>query len=157
MSYAPDLRLHVSVPRLHIYVLQPWISRMSRIQRFLISLFVAVFTYSCGGVLDWLVTRRYLPQTALILGGAMVSMAIGSLILTTLSQLQQRYNLLVDRLQRIAELNHHIRNALQVIVYTNVPERDSEAIRKVKTAVMRIQGVLEEQSAGSRHFTGSFR
>jgi hypothetical protein len=47
-------------------------------------------------------------------------------------------------LQEIAELNHHIRNALQVIVFNNVPERSAEAIKQVDAAVTRIESVLGE-------------
>ena len=54
---------------------------------------------------------------------------------------------MVDRLQRIAELNHHIRNALQVIAYHNVPERSERAIQQVNAEVVRIEGVLREVSA----------
>ena len=47
-------------------------------------------------------------------------------------------------LQRIAELNHHIRNALQVIAYHNVPERSEREIQQVNKAVIRIESVLRE-------------
>jgi len=45
-------------------------------------------------------------------------------------------------LLRIAELNQHIRDALQVILFTNVFQRNAEAVRKVNAAVMRIESVL---------------
>ena len=45
-----------------------------------------------------------------------------------------------------AELNHHIRNALQVITFNNVPERSAEAIKQVDAAVSRIKWCLEEAS-----------
>jgi hypothetical protein len=48
-----------------------------------------------------------------------------------------------DRLRRIAELNHHIRNALQVIACDKVPERSERAIQ-VNKAVIRIELVLRE-------------
>jgi hypothetical protein len=34
-------------------------------------------------------------------------------------------------MRRIAELNHHIRNALRVIVHHNVPKRSERAIQQV--------------------------
>ena len=45
-----------------------------------------------------------------------------------------------------AELNHHIRNALQVITFNNVPERSAEAIKQVDAAVSRIKWCLEKAS-----------
>jgi hypothetical protein len=45
-------------------------------------------------------------------------------------------------LQRIAELNHHIRNALQIITFNNVAERSTEAIKRVDSAVTRVESTL---------------
>jgi hypothetical protein len=150
MSSAPtDVRLQVSVP-------QPWIARMSRIRRVLISLTATASIFFCGGILDWLIAHQYLPQLSLMIAGAIISLAAGLLILKTLAEIQKRYQTLVERLLRIAELNQHIRDALQVIVFTNVPERTAEAIRKVNAAVMRIESVLREEAAGSRCFVGRF-
>jgi hypothetical protein len=42
------------------------------------------------------------------------------LVFQILTDIQERYQAMLDRLRRIAELNHHIRNALQVIAYHNV-------------------------------------
>jgi hypothetical protein len=105
---------------------------------------VAALVFTGGGVLDFLVSRQYLPPTSLVLGGAAVALALGGLVFQLLTNIQKRYAAMVDRLQRIAELNHHIRNALQVIVYTNVPERSERAIQQVSAAVIRIESVLRE-------------
>jgi hypothetical protein len=43
------------------------------------------------------------------------------------------------RLRRIAELNDHIRNALQVIASHNVAERDDRAIQQVNAEIVRIE------------------
>jgi gas vesicle protein len=80
----------------------------------------------------------------LMLAGAIVSTAVGLLFLKTLSEAHERYQSVVQRLQQIAELNHHIRNALQVITFNNVPERSAEAIKQVDAAVSRIESVLRE-------------
>jgi hypothetical protein len=53
-------------------------------------------------------------------------------------------------LQRIAELNHHIRNALQIITFNNVAERSTEAIKRVDGAVTRIESALREASPSPR-------
>ena len=79
--------------------------------------------------LDWFVTRRHLPRISLMLGGGAVALAVGLLVFQILTDIQERYQAMLDRLRRIAELNHHIRNALQVIAYHNVPERSERAIQ----------------------------
>lgn len=56
-----------------------------------------------------------------MLAGAAVASAVG-LVFQILRDLQKRYLAVLERLHLIAELNHHIRNALQVILSTNVLE-----------------------------------
>ena len=130
--------------RPQVSVQQPWIVRISRVHRALVSFAVAACIFLSGGVLDWLVVYQYLPRISLMLAGAAVALAVGALVFQILTDIQKRYQAVVDRLRRIAELNHHIRNALQVVVSTNVPERSERAIQQVNAAVIRIESVLRE-------------
>jgi len=134
-------------PRLQISIQQPWFARTSRVQRALVGCAVGAFIFLSGGVLDWFVTRQYLPRISLMLAGAAVALAVGLLVFQLLTDIQERYQAMMDRLQRVAELNHHIRNALQVIAYHNVPERSERAIQQVNAEVLRIESVLREVSA----------
>jgi hypothetical protein len=127
-------------PRLQISIQHPWFAIISRVQRALVGFAVGAFIFLSGGVLDWFVTRQYLPPISLMLAGAAVALAVGLLVFQILTDIQERYQAMLDRLRRIAELNHHIRNALQVIAYHNVPERNERA-------VVRIESVLREVSA----------
>jgi hypothetical protein len=133
-------------PPLHRSVHLPWMARLSRAHRALIGCAVAAVVFAGGGMLEWLVTHDYLPQRSLMLAGAVVALALGILVYQLLADIQVRYQAMVVRLQQIAELNHHIRNALQVIAYHNVPEleRSTRAIQEVSAAVMRIESVLRE-------------
>jgi hypothetical protein len=139
LSFAPtDLRLQLSAQ-------ERWIARLSRVKRVLSSFAVAAFLFSSGGLIDWLVNHHFLPRTCFMLSGAVVSLLVGLLFLKTLSEVHERHEVLAQRVHRIVELNHHIRNALQVITFTNVPERSPEAIKQVDTAVARIESVLRER------------
>jgi len=134
-------------PRLQISIQHPWFAIISRVQRALVGFAVGAFIFLSGGVLDWFVTLQYLPRISLMLAGAAVALAVGLLVFQILSDIQQRYQAMVDRLRRIVELNHHIRNALQVIAYHNVPERTELAIQQVNAEIVRIESVLREVSA----------
>ena len=134
-------------PQFQISIQQPWFARTSRVQRALVGCAVGAFTFLSGGVLDWFVTRQYLPRISLMLAGAAVALAVGLLVFQLLTDIQERYQAMMDRLQRVVELNHHIRNALQVIAYHNVPERSERAIQQVNAEVLRIESVLREVSA----------
>ena len=134
-------------PGLQISVPQPWFAILSRVQRALVGFAVGAFVFLSGGVLDWFVTRQYLPRISLMLAEAAVALAVGLLVFQILTDIQERYQAMLDRLRRIAELNHHIRNALQVIAYHNVAERNERAIPQVNAEVVRIESVLREVSA----------
>ena len=118
----------------------------SRGQRLLAGVVIGALIYMGGGVLDWFVTRQYLPRISLMLSGAAVSLAVALLVFKILTDVQRRYQAMVHRLQRIVELNHHIRNALQVIAYHTATERSERAIQQVNAAIVRIEAVLREVS-----------
>ena len=82
-----------------------------------------------------------------MLAGAAVALGVGLLVFQILTNIQERYRAMLDRLRRIAELNHHIRNALQIIAYHNVQERSERAIHQVNAEVVRIESVLREISS----------
>ena len=130
--------------RLRVPIQQPWSLRISRGRRVLVSFAVTASVFLSGGVLDWLVSHQHLPRISLMLAGAAVALAVGILVFQILTDVQKRYQAVVDRLRVIKELNHHIRNALQVIVFTNVPERSEQVIQQVDTAIIRIDSILRE-------------
>lgn len=133
-------------PRLQTSIQQPWFATTSATARALVSLALGGFVFLSGGVLDWFVTRQYLPRISLMLAGAVVALAVGLLVFQILSNIQARYQAMLDQLRRIAELNHHIRNSLQVIAYHNIPARDERAIQQVNVEVLRIESVLRDVS-----------
>jgi hypothetical protein len=128
--------------QLQVSIQQPWFVIISRGQRVVAGSALAGLVFLSGGVLDWFVTRQYLPRISLTLGGAAISLGIGLLMFQILTNIQKRYQMMLDQLRRIAELNHHIGNALQVIAYHNVPDRSERAIQQVNAQVARIQTAL---------------
>ncbi len=128
--------------RLQISLQHPWFVIFSQGQRVVVSSAIAALVFSSGGVLDWFVTREYLPRISLMMGGAAISLGVGLLTFQILTNIQRRYQMMLDQLRRVAELNHHIRNALQVIAYHNVPDRSERAIQQVNAQIARIQTAL---------------
>ncbi len=141
--------------RFQTTIQQPWFAILSSTHRALAALVVAAAVFLSGGVLDWFVTRQYLPRISLMLAGAAVSSAVGLLVFQILTDIEKRYRGLLDRMRRIVELNHHIRNALQVIAYNNVPERTVPAVQQVTAQLARIESVLREVSAALGERAGS--
>jgi hypothetical protein len=70
--------------------------------------------------------------------------ALGLLVFRVLTDVHEHYEAILDRLRLIAELNYHIRYALQVIAFHNVPERSARSVEQARSAVSRIESVLRE-------------
>jgi len=137
---------HSGLSRLHPSIQQPWFVIQSPTQRAFVSVFMGVVVFLGGGLLDWFVTRQYLPPRSLMLGGLGVALFVSVLVFQILSDLRKRYQAISAQLRRMLDLNHHIRNALQVIVYHNGPDRSEQAIQQVKDEVTRIESALREAS-----------
>ena len=67
------------------------------------------------------------------------------LIWVVLTAVRDRRRRLIEYVRRVAELNHHVRNALQVIVYhAAVTDRSPEDSEMLAAAVKRVDAALSE-------------
>lgn len=62
---------------------------------------------------------------------------------------QRRYRALMRRLQIIASMNHHVRNALQAISYSPYAKQEHQ-IQVIQDSVARIQWALDQVLTGKR-------
>jgi hypothetical protein len=51
-------------------------------------------------VLDWFVTRQYLPRISLMIAGAAVALAVGLLVFRILTDIQERYQAMSERFNK---------------------------------------------------------
>lgn len=64
---------------------------------------------------------------------------------------QRRQNrFLMQRLEVIADMNHHVRNDLQVIQYSAYLTKDKEHIQRIEQSLGRIQWALREVLTGKQ-------
>ena len=75
---------------------------------------------------------------------AIASLVIGLLVSKILTLAWERRQALQRRLDMIAEMNHHIRNALEVIVSCGYQTRDPEVIACIREATDRVVWALSE-------------
>ena len=59
-----------------------------------------------------------------------------------------RYNTILRQLRVISEMNHHVRNALQPILYSPYMKEQAEQIRVIHDGTQRIQWALREVLPG---------
>jgi hypothetical protein len=123
---------------------------VSPLKRALASGAIAMVIFWSGGALDWFVTWNYLPRISLMLAGALIALVVGTLVFRILTDVHIRYAALVQRLERIAALNHEIRNGLQVIACHNAVKEGASASPEVNAAVAQIETALQEISGALR-------
>jgi len=102
-----------------------------------------VFVIASGA--DLLMLREH--ETARItieLSDGVTSLAIGLLAFQLIRMHQERRAKLRRRVEVIADMNHHVRNALQVISLSTHGKESEEEIAAIRESMSRIQWALRE-------------
>ena len=109
-----------------------------------ISIASGVLTFLLVVLVHWLVYVLWLEMEGIrVVGGVVAGIAVMLLIQHALMDQRRERQESLRRFELIAEMNHHIRNALQAISYERY-SADEAASQRLKEAVERIQWVLEE-------------
>jgi hypothetical protein len=105
----------------------------------------AGFISAVGLGFDRLLLQEGVPRVGvLVLSNMLTGLVGGALFLQTKIRAQEKQKLLEERLQKIADMNHHIRNALQVMVFYRHQITDPEAGLLLQKSIERIEWTLEE-------------
>jgi hypothetical protein len=121
---------------------------MNRILRnqsnLLAGVMAAVIFFVIDDFLDHLMLRITSANIALEISDAITAILIGGMVVQLSLMYRQRQQQAHARVQRIAEMNHHVRNALQVITYWSLAEKEKRQVELIQDAVNRIQWALRE-------------
>jgi hypothetical protein len=79
-----------------------------------------------------------------VLSNALTGVVAGAFLYVYARKEEKIKNLLQSRMVIVAEMNHHIRNALQVICYYAYRESDQRVVQMIKDSVNRIDWALRE-------------
>jgi hypothetical protein len=93
--------------------------------------------------------RLFAAVDAIVLG------ALSGTIAWVYQRRQNRY--LAQRLEVIADMNHHVRNDLQVIHYSAYMTKDKEHIQRIEQSLGRIDWALREVLTGKQLRSGPER
>ena len=104
----------------------------------------AVIFFIIDDFLDHLMLHISSANVALEISDAITALLIGALVAHMAVLYRQREAYAQARVERIAEMNHHVRNALQVITYWSLEEKEKRQVELVQDAVNRIQWALRE-------------
>ncbi len=120
---------------------------LARIRRVWLAVLVfAVAFFALGLLADWaLIHARGISQiqAAAIIDG-FFAIVVAALVYRVLCHDRERRLKVVERLETINEMNHHIRNALQVISFNVHKESNEFELAEIKRAMYRIQWALRE-------------
>lgn len=101
-----------------------------------------------GIILDRLLIKEGLPRLdMLIFSNGLTGLFAGGLFWQMAREAKSHRDLVAERMKTIAELNHHIRNALQVIKFLGGQSRtglDDIQLQLINNSVDRIEWALRE-------------
>jgi hypothetical protein len=114
----------------------------------LLSLLVVVIVSAIGIILDRLLLKEGLPRMdMLIFSNGITGLFAGGLVFQLAREEKASRDLVAERMKTIAELNHHIRNALQVIKFLGGQKStglDEMQLQLINDSVNRIEWALRE-------------
>lgn len=84
----------------------------------------------------------------LLFTNGLTGIVAGLLFYSLTNYERMRRNLIRNRLRTIAEMNHHIRNSLQVITYATATQKNAESVEMIRNSVERIEWALREVLPG---------
>jgi hypothetical protein len=117
----------------------------SLFSRFAWAVSSAVVTFVAMLLIDWVFARFGLRREETLVDNFLLSALVFGLVLTQQWQHEKELERSRRVLRVVAEMNHHTRNALQVIVSrSTLSIADSNAISEIREAVKRIEWSLRE-------------
>lgn len=123
--------------------------RDSRSRLIALCLLVIVLVWLVGFGFDRLLARDGVTRfDILLISNALTGIVAGFLFYSLTNYERLRRNQMRDRLRTIAEMNHHIRNSLQVITYATAAQGNSESVEMIRSSVERIEWALREVLPG---------
>ncbi len=118
---------------------------LSNIRIFLMALIAALTVFVVGTALDLLLIHEHNKRLVVVeASDALGGIVAGVLSIRILQYERERRARLRQRIEVIADMNHHVRNALQVISFHAYSTADKEQLEAVKESMERIQWALKE-------------
>ncbi|HUI84100.1 MAG TPA: hypothetical protein VL240_07750 [Candidatus Binatia bacterium] len=120
-------------------------SRNSKTRLIVLCVVVVLLVWAIGYGFDRLLARDGITRSDILLtSNALTGIVAGFLFYSFTNYERLRRRIVDERLRTIAEMNHHIRNALQIITYATVTANDDESVEMIRTSVERIEWALRE-------------
>ena len=124
------------------------LGRDSRVRLIVLCVCVVLLVWVVGFGFDHLLARDGVTRTdILFVSNALTGIVAGFLFYSLTNNERLRRKLVRERLRTIAEMNHHIRNSLQIITYATAADTE-ESVELIRDSVERIEWALREVLPG---------
>lgn len=120
------------------------LSREARRKLLLVTVSFAVAAFLVSQLLHYLLVPDLGPYRERIMAEGASALILGLLVWKLLHNAYRARQRTLARVQVVAELNHHVRNALEVISLSAYITHDEQAIRRIMEGVNRIDWALRE-------------
>jgi len=121
----------------------------SKTRLVLICVAVVLFVWAVGFALDRLLIHDGVTRIeVMLLSNGLTGLVAGYLFYTWAVNERIRRESIRERLRTIADMNHHIRNALQVITYATATGKDDASVELIRSSVERVEWALREVLPG---------
>lgn len=121
----------------------------SRIRLIILCVCIVLLVWAVGFGFDRLLAKDGVTRTDILLtSNALTGIVAGFLFYSLANNERLRRKLVQERLRTIAEMNHHIRNALQVITYAAATQNQTDSVELIRNSVERIEWALREVLPG---------
>src|SRR5262249_36224623 len=117
----------------------------SLLRRAGVSFLLGLIMFLLGVLLENTLDRAGIRGWTALVDDLLIGMIAGLLVF---AYELHRYNAILRRLRVIAEMNHHVRNALQPILYSPYMKEQAQQIQVIQEGTQRIQWALREVLAG---------
>jgi len=98
-----------------------------------------------GFLFDRVLFAEGIPRWGVVLLSNSAAGGLAAMVVMLLEERSlQRTRIIEERLRVVSEMNHHVRNALQVLIFHSAQAPDEEAVRAMKDSIDRIQWALRE-------------
>ena len=103
---------------------------------------LVMFVASVG--FDFVLLKRQETLAAIAISNGLVALLAAMLVLTLLAYGRKQRRLIMERMEALNEVNHHIRNALQALAFTEGALKGTKEGVTVSESIQRIQWALLE-------------
>ncbi len=125
------------------------LGRDSKARLIFVCSLVMLMVWLVGFSFDRLLARDGVTRTDILLTSNLLTGIVAGFLFFSLTNNERlRRNTLRERLRTIAEMNHHIRNSLQVITYATATQKSNESVEMIRSSVERIEWALREVLPG---------